>query len=353
MTTDDLQVICTEGSALERAAQFGEATREALAAYLALTEPALRHFSSPRGQALRANLLDYFYALDPPLELEETYCRAAGCSAETLIERAAAFSAGKSKLDFECSGVVLKKDGLVVLGQNLDTGTECRDANLLEIAHDPDGQAYARFCWPSMLSCMHGVNIHGVANGGASGPPGDPMSEGKGLPVLLTRWLYFYRCLTPAEVAGAAARYPVVGKGTNNVWANAAGEVVRTEEGGGALAVSRPTQDWAVATGHRTHLHGEELGRHAPEKAAAELARWRRLNGLAEQASKTPGDPVEQMKLILADHETVDGHPASAPCRHGDESTGSTQFSFVYDLTGRVVHYCGTPCENEWRQIAL
>ena len=179
------------------------------------------------------------------------------------------------------------------------------------------------------------------------------MGEGKGPPALLTRWLYFYRCESPAEVAAAAARYPVAGKGTNNVWANAAGEVVRTEEGGGAVAVSRPRQDWAVATGHRTHLHGEELGGHAPEKAAAELARWRRLNLLAERAANAPGDPVEQMKRILADHEVVDGHPASAPCRHGDETTGSTQFSFIYDLTRRAVHYCGTPCENEWRQIAL
>ncbi len=293
MRTKDLQVIRTEGTAVERARQFGEAGRRALKAYLALTEPSLEVFASARGQALKVKLLEHFYALGPPMELEQAFCEAAGCSADALIERAAAFSAGKSKLDFGCSGVVLKKDGLVVLGQNLDTGTECRDANLLEIGRTPEGRGYARFCWPSMFSCMHGVNVHGVANGGASGPAGDPMGDGGGLPVLLTRWLYFYRCRSAAQVAQAVERHRIVGKGTNNVWADASGQVVGTEQGGGAAAVYRPMENWAVATGYRPHIRGDGLGTHAPEKVAAELARWRRLNFLAEQASSTPGDPVE------------------------------------------------------------
>ena len=353
MRTEDLQVMRTQGTAVERARQLGEAGRDALKAYLALTERSLDLFATPRGQALRANLLDCFYRLDAPMELQEAFCQAAGVPAETLIERAAAFSAGKSKLDTECSGVVLKRGGEVVLGQNLDTGTECREANLLEIGHDPGGRGYARFCWPDALSYMHGVNIHGVATGGASGPPGDPMGDGKGLAVLLSRWQYFYCCATPAGVADVVMRHRIAGKGSNHVWASASGDIVGTEQGGGAAAVYQPREDWCAVTGYRPHIRGEGLGENPPEKAAAELARWRRLNALAEDATRTDGDLVEQMKRILTDHETVDGHPASAPCRHGDDSTGSTQFSFIYDLTRCTVHYCGQPCTNQWQQVAL
>jgi hypothetical protein len=125
------------------------------------------------------------------------------------------------------------------------------------------------------------------------------------------------------------------------------------EQGGGAVAVDYPVEDWAVATGHRAHLHGDDLGWRDESKAAAEGARRRRLNRLAQEAVGRQGDPVREMKRILADHETVDGHPASAPCRHGGEAAGDTQFSLVFDLTDRVVHYCGQPCRNKWRQIAL
>lgn len=351
MRTEDLQMVETHGDAIERARQFGEATREGLKAYLALTEPSLRCFASPRGQALKGNLVEHFYRLDPPMELVEAFCEAAGASAETMIERAASFSAGKSKLDTECSGVVLRKAGRVLIGQNLDTGTECGEANFLEIGRGPDTRGYARFCWPFVLSCMHGINIHGVANGGCSGPVGDPMGEGKGLPALLSRWLYFYRCRTPADVAKAMRRYRVVGKGSNNVFADAGGEIVKTEQGGGGFGLHYPTEDWCVATGHRPHIRGEGLGDNPPAKKAADKARWDRLNLLAEQALDTPADPVDDLKRMLADHETADGHPESAPCRHGE--TSSTQFSFIYDLTNRVVHYCGQPCCNEWRRVGL
>jgi hypothetical protein len=248
---------------------------------------------------------------------------------------------------------VLKKAGRVVLGQNLDTGTECREINYLEVGRGPDSDGFARFCPPHMLECMFGLSPHGIASGGASGPMHDPLREGRGHAMFLTRWLFFYRCRTVFDVGATAGRNIVVGKGSNGVWVGADGDVVRMEQGGGALAVDYPVEDWAVTTGHRAHLTGEELGWRGEEKAAAEQARRHRFEELVREAAGRPGDPVDEMKRILADHTVVDGHPASAPCRHGGEAHGDTQFSCVFDVTERVVHYCGQPCCNEWREIVL
>ncbi len=348
-----MQIVRTEGTAIERAEQFGEAVREGMRAWFEMLAPLRDRLSSPAAQAIKASMLERFYSLDPPMEIEEACCRAAGVSADEVFEMATLQAIGKSRLDTECSGVVLKKSGKVVLGQNLDTGTECGEINFLEIGHGPDTEGFARFCPPYMLECMFGLSPHGIANGGASGPMHDPLRNGRGMGMFLTRWLFFYRCRTVAEVAATAARHIVVGKGSNGVWVSADGEVVRLEQGGGALGVDYPIEDWAVATGHRTHLYGDELGWRDPEKAAAEEARWRRFSELAADAAGREGDPVEDMKRILADHKTADGHPASAPCRHGGETAGDTQFSCIFDLTDRVVHYCGQPCCNEWREIAL
>ena len=355
MRTEDMQIVYTRGNAVERAQQFGEACREAVPAYSEMTAGAADIFSSPRGQALKKSLLENFYSLDPPMDVLEGFCDAAGVSLDVLVERAAAVSAGKSKPDLECSGALLKKDGLVLLGQNLDTGTECAEVNFMEIGHEADGShGYARFCWPSPLSHMQGINIHGVANGGASAPPNDPMGVGYGHALLLIRWLPFYRCHDVAEVAGAVSQYPMIGKGTNNVWADPDGGMLGTEQGGGSVGIYYPTKNWAAATGFRVHVQGEQLGKHdTQEKANAEHNRWLRFNELLEEAANTPGDPVEQMKRIMADGKIVDGHPASAPCRHAGKQYEGTQFSWIYDVTNRVVNYCGDPSINEWRQIAL
>ncbi len=351
MRTEDLQIVETHGDPIERARQFGEAVRNGLEAYLELTAPSLVHFESPGGQALKANLLRHFYALDPPMDLVEAFCGAADADPDVLIERAASFSAGKSRLCCECSGVFMRRDGLVLMGQNLDTGSECGVCNYLEIGRGPDTRGYARFCWPDMLSLMHGLSPHGVCTTGCSGPAGDPMGTGDGLAVLLSRWLYFYRCESVDEVAEATRRYPIVGKGVCSLFADAGGHVVKVEQGGGAYGLAWPETDWAVATGHRPNIRGEGLGDNPPAKKAADKARFDRLNLLAEESLARDGDPVENLKRILADHVMVDGHPESAPCRHGDNS--ATQFSFIYDLTNWEVHVCGQPCCNEWRTIKL
>ena len=353
MRTEDMQIVYTEGNAIERAEQFGEAVRDGMQAWMAMLAPLRERFAAPGVRPVADRMLKRFYALDPPLEMQEACCRAAGASAEQVHEFATLQAIGKSRLDSECSGVVLKKSGKVILGQNLDTGTECGEINFLEIGRGPNTPGYARFCPPHMLECMFGISPHGIANGGASGPMHDPLREGRGNGMFLTRWLFFYRCASVAEIGATAGREIVVGKGSNGVWADADGNVIRMEQGGGALAVDYPVEHWAVSTGHRAHLYGDELGWRDEAKAAAEAVRWRRLNELAEEAASRPGDPVDDMKRILANHETVDGHPASAPCRHGGATAGDTQFSCVFDLTDRVVHYCGQPCCNEWRSIEL
>ncbi|MFO8080277.1 MAG: hypothetical protein R6V07_08235 [Armatimonadota bacterium] len=354
MRTQDMQIVHTEGTALERAEQFGEAVREGMQAWIGMLEPLRERFASQsRVQKIADRMLKRFHALNPPMEIQEACCRAAGVTAEQVHECATLQAIGKSRLDTECSGVVLKKSGKVILGQNLDTGTECGEINFLEVGSGPDTDGFARFCPPHMLECMFGLSPSGIASGGASGPGHDPLREGHGSGMFLTRWLFFYRCETVAEIGATAGREIVVGKGSNGVWVGADGRVIRMEQGGGALAVDYPIEDWAVATGHRAHLCGDELGWRDDAKAAAEEARLRRFNELAGDAAGTAGDPVEDMKRILADHQTVDGHPASAPCRHGGEEAGDTQFSCILDLTERVVHYCGQPCCNEWGTIPL
>ncbi|MFW5866892.1 MAG: hypothetical protein ACOCX2_03685, partial [Armatimonadota bacterium] len=275
MRTQDMQIVHTEGTALERAEQFGEAVREGMKTWIGMLRPLRERFSDARARTIADRMLERFHALDPPLEMQRACCRAAGVTAEQVHECATLQAIGKSRLDSECSGVVLKKSGKVILGQNLDTGTECGEINYLEVGSGPDTDGYARFCPPHMLECMFGISPHGIASGGASGPMHDPLREGRGNGMFLTRWLFFYRCASVGEIGAVAGREIVVGKGSNGVWVDAAGDVIRMEQGGGALAVDYPVEDWAVSTGHRAHLHGDELGRRDEAKAAAEEARWR------------------------------------------------------------------------------
>ncbi len=351
MNTEDLLVVETSGSALERARQFGEAVREPLQRMLAgdLVE---RIICDERGRAIAERMLARFHALKPPLELEEACCEAAGVSVERLLDVRTAIAISKSRAPESCSGVILRKGGRIIVGQNLDTGPIPRGENVLEIGRGPEG-AYARFCPPHILECMFGMNAHGLTNGGASGPPNDPLRGGDGLPTTLVRWQYFYRCATVQELAAAAGAGIVAGKGTNNVWVDASGGMLRTEQGGGAVALVRPEGDFAVATGHRAYLQGEDLGKRTPELASADHNRRLRMEELAAQALDESDEPVAQMKRILSDHQMADGHPVSAPCRHGGERFGDTQYSVIFDVTAREVHYCGRPCRCEWRRVAL
>ncbi len=351
MDTRDLMVVETRGGALDRARQFGAAVREPLQAMLAgdLVE---RVIGDLHRREIADRMLAHFRALDPPLELEQACCDAAGVALDRLLDYRVAVATAKSRVPEGCSGVILQKDGRIIVGQNLDTGPIPFGENVLEIGRGPEG-GYARFCPPHILECMFGMNAHGLTHGGASGPPNDPLRAGHGLPTTLVRWQYFYRCATPSDVAALAGAHLVAGKGSNNVWVSPGGGMLRTEQGGGAVAMARPEGRFAVATGHRAYLRGEDLGERAPEAAAAERNRWLRLEELAREVVDTPGDPVEQMKRILADHERVDDHPASAPCRHGGERFGDTQYSVVFDVTAREVHYCGQPCRCEWRAVAL
>ncbi len=350
MNTSDLLLVETSGTALERAAQFGEAVREPLQRMLddGLIE---RVVCDANRRAIADRMLAQFHALKPPLELEQACCEAAGVELERLLSHRVAVAISKSRAP-GCSGVILQKDGRVIVGQNLDTGPIARGANVLEIGRGPEG-AYARFCPPHILECMFGMNAHGLTNGGASGPPNDPLRSGGGLPTTLLRWQYFYRCGTVQEVAAAAGAGIVAGKGSNNVWVDASGAMLRTEQGGEALAIVRPEGAFAVATGHREYLRGSDLGERPAETAAAERNRWLRLRELAQEALAGPGDPIAQMKRILTDHTLTDGHAVSAPCRHGGERFGETQYSVIFDVTAREAHYCGQPCRCEWRTVAL
>ena len=351
MTTDQLQIVETHGTALERARQFGEAVRDGLEEYLALTEGSLKLFAGPAGQRLREDLLGEFYRLDPPMELLGAFCEAAATSADIMVERMASFSAGKSRLLGECSGVFLSKAGQVAMAQNLDTGAECAVCNYLEVARGPDTDGYARFCWPDILSYMHGINAHGVCTTGCSGPAGDPMRPGGGPAVLSSRWVYLYECRTVEDVDARVRAVAANGKGVNSIYADASGRALKVEQGGGCYGLHAPEGGWCVATGYRPYISGDDLGQNPPEKAAAEKARWDRLSVLCRDAVGRPGGPVDDLKRTMADHETTGGHPHSAVCRH--DETSCSQFSFIYDLTGRVVHYCGQPCCNEWRSIKL
>ncbi|MEA3403482.1 MAG: C45 family autoproteolytic acyltransferase/hydrolase [Armatimonadota bacterium] len=351
MNTSDLLVVETQGTALERARQFGEAVREPLQRMLGgdLVE---RVICDERRRAIADRMLAHFHAMRPPLELEEACCEAAGVEMQRLLDHRVAVAISKSRPPEGCSGVILQKDERIIVGQNLDTGPIPHGENVLEIGRGPEG-GYARFCPPHILECMFGMNAHGLAHGGASGPPDNPLRGGNGVPTTLVRWRYFYRCVTPSDVAAAAGEHLVAGKGSNNVWVCPSGEMLRLEQGGGAVAMMRPEGRFAVATGHRAYLRGEDLGDRAPEAAAAERNRWLRLRELAAEALDAPGDPVAQMERMLADHQRVDDHPVSAPCRHGGERFGDTQYSVVFDVTAREVHYCGQPCRCEWRTIVL
>lgn len=351
MNTDDLLIIETQGSAVERARQFGEAVREPLQRMLDgdLVE---RVICDERRRAIANRMLAHFRAMAPPLAREQACCEAAGVELERLLDQRVAVAISKSRQPEGCSGAVLQKEGRIVVGQNLDTGPIPRGENVLEIGRGPEG-SYARFCPPYILECMFGMNAHGLTNGGASGPPGDPLRGGEGVPTTLIRWKYFWECRTPSEVAASAGKHVVAGKGSNNVWVCPAGEMLRTEQGGGAVAMMRPEGRFAVATGHRAYLRGEDLGERAPEAAAAERNRWLRLRELAAEALGETDDPVAQVRRMLSDHQRVDDHPVSAPCRHGGERFGDTQYSVIFDVTAREVHYCGQPCRCEWRTVAL
>ncbi|MBD3292942.1 MAG: hypothetical protein GF393_08470, partial [Armatimonadia bacterium] len=240
-------IVETSGTAIDRARQFGEAVAEPLQRMLAgdLVE---RVICDERRRAIADRMLAHFHAMEPPLELEQACCEAAGVDLARLLDQRVAVAIAKSRAPEGCSGVILQSDERILMGQNLDTGPIPRGENVLEIGRGPEG-ACARFCPPYILECMFGMNAHGLTNGGASGPPDNPLRGGGGVPTTLIRWKYFWQCRTPSDVAASAGEHLVAGKGSNNVWVCPTGEMLRTEQGGGAVAMMRPEGRFAVATG--------------------------------------------------------------------------------------------------------
>jgi len=252
----------------------------------------------------------------------------------------------KSRLN-ECSGFVIVRGGQTVTGQNWDTGESAAPMAILEIGRDPDGPDTARFTSALAPGFWTGISPHGLGTGSCSGPPGDAIENGDGIIGTLWRGPVFTRCRTVADIRALVQSTPLPGKGFNAIHVDASGAILWTAQGAGRFAMADPDTPYGAATGCRPGLPCPST-----PKARANEHRSRRLMQLGDRAMQNEGDLVDDVKTMLSDHAVSDNHPDSAPCRHGGPDS-STQFSVITDMTSRTVHYCGRPCENEWRAIPL
>ena len=347
MKTADLTIVETRGGFAERAAQLGEAVRTNYAATVALFDKRRALLETPQGKQVLANVrARYLKCCAGVIPYMMAFAKGVGTSLDDVLEVNVLVMLSKSRLA-ECTGFVITRDAHTVVAQNWDTGESAAPMAVLEIGRDGYGPDTARFTSALTLDFWAGINRHGLATGSCSGPSGDPIGTGDGVTVTLWRGPVFYRCTDVDDVKKTVASLPVPGKGFNAVYVDAAGRMLWTQQGGGRFGTAVPKTPYCAATGYRPAMNEPRT----PKEQAA-LDRWRRFMHLAEQASNGDQDLVETVKTILADHHVTDGHPDSAPCRH-DGPENSTQFSLVFDLTARNVHYCGQPCCNEWRRIRL
>jgi len=280
-------------------------------------------------------------------DILEGCAQGAKLRADEILDTCIAIAFSKSRLG-ACSGIAIARDGKVVVGQNWDTGPESCPTVALEVAEDEDGRKAARFSWANPLEAWIPLNCHGLSMSGASGGSGT-LGDGVGMPVTLYRRMFFDRCRSVEEARRLVEKHPMIGKGANQVFADASGAILGVELEAGRHAFSKPEEGVAVMTGCRVNLRGKGLGSAPPAKAAAERRRRDLLVRLC-QAARRERDLVAALKRALATHD--DGsHPHSSPCRH--DGTNCTQYSFVVDLTERRYYYCGQPCRNEWRCIQL
>ena len=347
MHTEDLTVVETRGTLEQRAEQFGEAVRTNHRATAALFDRYRPLLETAQGKRVLANVRRHYHvAFAGVVHFMRAFARGLSLDHDEVLDLNILVCLAKSRLD-GCSGVIIRKAGRTVVGQNWDTTEDAAPMAILEIGRDPEGPDTVRFSSPLTLDFWSGVNPWGVAVGGCSGPAGDAIGAGDGITGTLWRLPVFYASRTVGDVQARVRNVRIPGKGFNGVYVDSAGGMSWTQQGGGRGAAVSVGTPFCVATGYRPALPEP-----ATAKYVAGVARWRRLTALAEEATRGTGDPVEPMKVLLADHTVVGGHPDSAPCRHGGREN-STQFSVITDVTGRTVHYCGRPCENAWRRLVL
>ncbi len=347
MRTEDLTLVETSGDPATCAGQLGEAVRDNFRAIAGLFEPNRRRLETPAGKRVAERVrVRFFRECEDLLPCLDAFAGGAGVTRDEILRVNMTVVLAKSApLADGCTGFVLRKGDRVVLGQNWDTGETSAPMAALEVSRYPDGTGAVRFTSCLFLDFWAGVNPHGVATGGCSGPAGDPIGTGDGLGVMFWRMPTFYRCRSVSDIRGQAERVPLVGKGTNTVYADRDGEILWTQLGGGRRGVCAPKTPYCAATGYRP-LIGEAV----TEKEVAERNRWLRVMGLGADASVGGRDPVADVKAILCDHCVVDGHPDSSPCRR-DGPENATQYSLVLDLLERRLYYCGQPDDRRWRTV--
>ena len=347
MKTADLTVVETQGGLVARAQQLGEAVRSNYAATAGRFEPRRALLETAQGKQVFENVrARYVRDCADILPHMEAFARGLGVALDSVLEVNILVALAKSRLE-GCTGFIITRGGRTVTAQNWDTGESAAPMAVLEIGRGGEGLDTARFTSPLTLDFWAGVNPYGLAMGGCSGPAGDPIGTGEGITCTLWRGPLFYACKNVEGVRERVSTIPMPGKGANAVFVDATGAMLWTQQGGGRFGMVTPATSYCAATGYRVILSEAST-----PKEKAEHDRWKRFMHLAEKAVGSDADLVDCVKHIVADHCVVDGHPASSPCRHGGPES-STQFSLIFDLTSREVHYCGRPCENEWRRITL
>lgn len=349
MRTQDLTVVETEGSLVERAEQYGEAVRENYQAIFAIYGGSLALREKPAAKRI-IDAVTACYLKRSTRNGEHTrgIARGLGVSMESLVELNICAMLGKV-ISVNCSGFAITRNGHTVVGQNLDTTPEGVAPLALEIGRDPDGPGVARMSPVFPQDFAAGITPAGISAGGCSGPNGiDTLDEYRGVTGTLRGEFIFCNCRTLDDVVRLGRDVPVIGRGSNGVYTDASGRIAWIQYGGGKCGVEIPDTPYCAATCYRTKLPQPDS-----ERAKQDLKRWERLMELGKSAMGKDGDLVQDVKAILADHHTPDGYPVSSPCRHGGTQFGATQYSFVFDLTNREVHYCGQPCENEWHSKLL
>ena len=347
MKTEDLTLVETTGDAIQCAAQLGEAVRPNFKTMAAFFEPHIGKLEAPAAKRAAERIRTCFLReCEDLLPCLDAFAENVGASRDEVLRINLAVAVGKSApLPDECTGLVLKKEGRIVVGQNWDTGESSADMAVLEISRNPDGPNAVRFTSCLFPDFWAGVNPHGVATAGCSGPAGDPVGTVDGLGVMFWRMRAFYRCRSAPDVERAVEIVPLTGKGTNMVYVDPQGDILWVQHGGGRHGLYAPSTPYCAATGFRPLMD-----RPVTDKEKAEKNRWLRVMRLCADALADPRDPVEGVRDILCDYTIADCHPHSSPCRcDGPES--STQYSLVIDVTDRKLHYCGQPHDRRWRTV--
>jgi isopenicillin-N N-acyltransferase-like protein len=288
-----------------------------------------------------------------PLIVEEMEGTAEG--AGVALEEVAVLTCGEEFTCLEdpaqhCTSLAATDGGSTVAGHNEDWYAGDVDENVFLDATLPDGTRFLAMTAAGYLPAT-GLSSHGIAGGANTLFSTDVRI---GVPNLVVRrWALEAPTL---EEASRRATHPDRARGSNHLFADAAGRILNIEASASAHAAR-----WVEPEGsptwfaHTNRFLEPEMQTYELSTSTNSVRRLERAQELLTALVRPGADLVAVAGTVLRDHATAPDSICSHPNRDLPEALREmTCASQVWDLSAGAMHVCaGPPCESSYDRYSL